>query len=132
MEGCPEGKQRVGRYIIGMYGLLERFRHIIATMAKESWKEQSKKLPEGLGDDERIALESRISISIRQEFLAAIEGATESFARQLLTARSNAGPKLADSVSALEKAAGLLRLNMKAETMLENYLLQALRIWTAK
>jgi len=132
VEGKPGGKKSVPRYIVGAYGLLEQFRHIIAAIAKETWKEHSKKLPEGLEDDERIALESRISISIRQEFLAAIEAATETFARQTLAARQDAATKLTESIRILEQATSLLRLNMKAETMLEIYLLQALRIWSAK
>jgi len=132
VEGKPGGKTTVPHYIISLYGLLERFRHTIASIAKERWKEQSKQLPEGLEDDERIALESRISISIRNEFLGAIEAATERFTRQILGSRPDASIKLTESVAALEKATYLLRLNMRAETMLEIYLLQALRIWTAK
>jgi len=131
LEKRPGGKASVPHYVIGLYGLVERFRHIIETITKETWKTLSKRLPEDLGDDERIAMESRISISLRQDFLAAIETKTEAFAREVLEDRPEAANKLVESVHCLEKATGLLRLNMKAEAMLESYLLQALRIWTS-
>ena len=89
-------------------------------------------MPEDLDENERIAMESRISISIRQEFLAAIEASTESFTRSALSAHPEAASKLVDTVIALEKSMGLLRLNMKAEAMLETFLFQTLRIWSAR
>ena len=82
-------------------------------------------------DDERIAMESRISISLRQDFLAAIETTTEDFARGILQEHPEAANKLVDSVHSLEDATSLLRLNMKAEAMLETFLLQSLRIWSS-
>jgi DNA polymerase III subunit delta' len=76
-------------------------------------------------------MESRISISLRQDFLAAIEMETEAFAREILLSRPEAAEKLVESVRSLEKATGLLRLNMRAEAMLESFLLQSLRIWSS-
>lgn len=132
LAGGPGGKQSIPHFIIGIYGLIERFSHIIQTIGKETWKAQSKNLPEDMSDDERIALESRISISIRQDFLAAIESATEELARQKLFEDSSVPGKLVETVESLENATGLLRLNMKTEAVLESYLLRVLRIWTAK
>lgn len=132
LSGGPGGKKSVPHFIIGLYGLIERFSHIIAEMGKTAKKAQSKNLPEDMSDDERIALESRISISIRQDFLAAVETATEQVAREKLFQDTSIPGKLIDSIHALEDATGLLRLNMKPEAVLESYLLQTLRIWTAK
>lgn len=130
LDSKPGGKETIPHYIMGLYGLIERFRHIIAAITKETWKLQSKNLPEDLDDDERIAIESRISISLRQEFLAAIETSTESFTRSRLSENTEAAEKLVSSVRALEKTTGLLRLNMRPEAVLESFMLQALRIWT--
>jgi len=127
----PGGKASIPHYVMGLYGLVERFRFLIQTLVKETWKQRSQDLPEDLDDDERIAMESRIGISLRQDFLAAIENETEAFARETLAVRPDASEKLVDSVRALEQATSLLRLNMKAEAMLEAYLLKALRIWSA-
>ena len=127
----PGGKAAIPHYVMGLYGLVERFRYLIETLTKETWKLRSKELPEDLDDDERIAMESRISISLRQEFLAAIETETEAFARETMATHPDAPEKLVDSIRALERATGLLRLNMKAEAMLESFLLKALRIWSA-
>ncbi len=132
LSGGPPGKSKIPHFIIGAYGLVERFSHIVGDLGKEVWKDQSQNLPEDMTDDERIALESRIRISIRQEFLAAMETATETLARQKLFDDSAVPAKLTQTVEALEKTDQLLRLNMKMETVLESYLLRALRIWTAK
>lgn len=131
LEKRPGGKQTVPHFIMSLYGLVERFRHLIESLTKETWKLQSKSLPEDLDDNERIAMESRISISLRHEFLSAIEAATERFARESLPRRPDAANKLVETVNALEKATGLLRLNMKAEAMLEAFMLKTLRIWSA-
>ena len=132
LSGGPGGKQSIPHFIIGAYALVERFSAIIQSLGKETWKAQSKSLPEDMKDDERIALESRISISIRQDFLAAMEIATNTLARKKLFENATVPQKLVETVDALENATGLLRLNMKTETVLESYLLRALRIWTAK
>ncbi len=131
-NGGPGGKASVPHFVIGAYGLVQRFSGICETMTKEKWKIESKQLPEDTSDDERIAAESRITISLRQELLAALENSTEAFAREALKKGQLAGNKFVASIKALEEATGLLRLNMKVETVLESYLLQALRIWTAK
>ena len=132
LGGGPGGKQAVPRFVVGAYALIERFSHIIETLGKAKWKEQSRSLPDDLDDDERIALESRISISIRQEFLATIEHATEELARSKLFENQTVPQKLVEAIVALEETTGLLRLNMKMESALECFLLRSLRIWTAK
>jgi len=131
LHSKPGGKQTVPHYVMGLYGLIEQFRHLIQAITKETWKEQSKHLPEDIDDDEKIAMESRISISLRQQFLAAIEVATERFARESLAEKPESASKLTDSVRALETLPRLLGLNMRPEAALESYMLQALRIWTA-
>ena len=131
LHARPGGKGTIPHYIMGLYGLIEQFRHIIEAITKETWKEQSQNLPEELGDDERIALESRISISLRQDFLAAIEVTTEAFARDSLTDKPNVPSKLIDCIRALESSPRLLNLNMKPEAALEAFMLHTLRIWAA-
>ena len=131
LHARPGGKGTIPHYIMGLYGLIEQFRHIIEAITKETWKEQSQNLPEELGDGERIALESRISISLRQDFLAAIEVTTEAFARDSLTDKPNVPSKLIDCIRALESSPRLLNLNMKPEAALEAFMLHTLRIWAA-
>jgi len=131
LHARPGGNGTIPHYIMGLYGLIEQFRHIIEAITKETWKEQSQNLPEELGDGERIALESRISISLRQDFLAAIEVTTEAFARDSLTEKPNVPSKLIDCIRALESSPRLLNLNMKPEAALEAFMLHTLRIWAA-
>lgn len=132
LTGGPGGKASIPHFIIGAYSLIERFSHIIETLGKVAWKTQSKHLPEDMKDDERIALESRISISIRQDFLAAMENATETLARKKLFDDTSVPQKLVETIDTLEQTTSLLRLNMKTEAVLETFLLRALRVWTAK
>lgn len=132
LTGGPGGKRSIPHFTIGAYSLVERFSAIIQDLGKAAWKDQSKHLPEDMKDDERIALESRISISLRHEFLSAMEMATESLARKKLFDDSSVPQKFIDTVEALEGATALLRLNMKTEAVLESFLLRALRIWASK
>jgi len=132
LKGGPGGKSSIPHFVIGAYALVERFSQIMATLSKDTWKAMAKTLPEDIRDDERIAVESRISISIRQDFLTAMEDATEALARKMLFEDGSVPQKLVATVDTLEKSMGLLRLNMKTEAVLEAFLLKALRIWTAK
>lgn len=132
LSGGPGGKASIPHFVIGAYGLVERFGSVIDELGKEAWKAQSASLPEDLDDDERIALESRISISIRQDFLAAMENATEAFAREAFARDPSVPEKLVQCVRSLEDSTRFLALNMKTEAVLESFLLRALRIWTAK
>jgi len=133
LAGDPApSKTAASRYVMGLYGLVERFRLLVETLGKETWKRQAKNLPEDMTDEEKDAEEARVALAIRQDFLGAIEAETERFARQAIPGDPAAARKLAEAVTALERGVALLRLNARGEVMLEAVLLQALRIWTAR
>jgi len=64
---------------------------------------------------------------------AGIEVATRAHALQLAEAGDeNAARFLAAATEALERSAGLLRVNLNDAAALEDYLLACLRIWTRR
>jgi DNA polymerase-3 subunit delta' len=64
---------------------------------------------------------------------AGIEEATREHALKLLAAGdSEARRPLIASTDALERAAGLLRVNLNESAALEDFLLASLRIWTRR
>ena len=83
---------------------------------------------DGLDDAETEALKTSTAIGVRQRFFAIVESATCEVARHDF---ANAIPG-ARSIEALERAAGLMRLNFNDVGALEIFLLSALRIWSRK
>ena len=64
---------------------------------------------------------------------AGVEEATCAHALRLLQAgEGGASRSLAASVDSLERAAGLLRVNLNESAALEDFLLASLRIWTKR
>jgi DNA polymerase-3 subunit delta' len=113
--------------VLAVYGLVTRFSGILETMSSEAWKQYKSSLPEGLTDEQVTALESGYFKGLRARLLAEIETQTRHFALK----KPDAVPsvKLAQSVAALEKAAGLLELNFNEAAAMEAFLLQSLRLW---
>jgi DNA polymerase-3 subunit delta' len=83
---------------------------------------------EGLDDAETEALKTSTAIGVRQRFLATVESATCEIARRD-SAHAIPGAR---SIEALERAAGLMRLNFNDTGALEIFLLSVLRIWSRK
>tara|TARA_B100001094_G_scaffold310972_1_gene346155 strand:- start:1407 stop:2336 length:930 start_codon:yes stop_codon:yes gene_type:complete len=115
-------------------GLILSFRSIIARKADEVWAHRKQSLPEGIDEKERDALETGVRKGTRATLLAALEERTRDFAISLAAERGQElpGRKLAQVIESLEKAAGLLEVNLKEETALEYFWLSSLRTWTAK
>ncbi len=120
--------------ILRANGLILGFRALLASKSEENWENRKATLPEGLEEKERDAIEAGIRKGARTNLLAALEEKT----REIIVSASLAknqeipGHKLAKAIEALEKAAGLLEVNMKEETALEYFWLTSLRAWAAK
>ncbi len=115
-------------------GLILSFRSIIARKADEVWAHRKQSLPDGIDEKEIDAMEAGVRKGIRATLLAALEERTRDFAISLAEERGQElpGRKLAQVIESLEKAAGLLEVNLKEETALEYFWLSSLRTWTAK
>ena len=120
--------------IFAANGLILRFRAILAHKADEAWAERKNTLPKGLDEKEIDAMEAGVRRGVRRTLLAALEESTRDLVVSLAAKRGEdlPGRKLARVIEALEKAAGLLEVNLKEETALEYFWLASLRAWTSK
>lgn len=127
------GKQEQADSIFGAYGLIARFGMILDFATGEIWNQQKEKLPPDLKADEKEAMEVGIANGLRTRLFIEIEQATRDFAMPAIAAENaNASRALAEAVSELEHAVGLLRLNMNEAAALETFMLASLRIWTKR
>ncbi len=118
--------------IFTVYGLIARFAMMLEKSAALEGARRKESLPEGLEDEELAAIEAEVSVGLRLRMFAGIEAATSAHCRQLLAAGDAAGRLLAASTASLERAAGLLRVNLNESAALEDFLLASLRIWARR
>jgi DNA polymerase-3 subunit delta' len=131
-EGVAAGRSAADS-VFALYGLLARFGVLLGRGVETEGARRRAALPEGLGDEELAAIDAEISVGLRLRLFTGIEEATRAHARGLLGAgEREAGRHLTDSVDALERAAGLLRVYLNESAALEDFLLASLRIWTRR
>lgn len=115
--------------VLGAYGLIVRFQDVLTQLSDEAWKAERERLPETLDDDEVAAQEVGIRKGIRNQLLAAIEGATRQFAIDCSQTRPYPSAPFAAAIEALEDIVGLLEVNLKEDVALESFLHRCLKIW---
>ncbi len=119
--------------IFAGYGLVARFSTILDFATTEAWKIQKQNLPDDLGDDEKVAIETGIANGLRLRLLAGIERTTRDAALpRILDGDTTASHALGEAVAALEHAVRLLRLNLKVDAALETFMLTSLRLWAKR
>jgi len=119
--------------IFAAYGLTTRFGVILDAATGEAWKAQKKNLPIDLGDDERVAIETGLANGLRLKLFAGIEHATRDFAlTRISTGDESYRRAFTTAIDNLEKAVGLLRVNLNAQAALESFMLDSLRCWAAR
>jgi DNA polymerase III subunit delta' len=131
-QGVAAGRSAADS-IFALYALVARFGVILDKAASVEGERRKAALPEGLEDDELIAIEAEISVGLRLRMFAGIEAATRVHTLSILgTGEREAGRNFSDSVASLERAAGLLRVYLNESAALEDFLLASLRIWTRR
>jgi DNA polymerase-3 subunit delta' len=122
-------RSTAARQVMSAYGLAARYSVWLtgAGAAAVDKLRESGSL-EGLDDAETEALKTSTAIGVRHRFLATVESATCEIARRD-SAHAIPGAR---SIEALERAAGLMRLNFNDTGALEIFLLSVLRIWSRK
>ena len=88
-----------------------------------------------LDDKERDAYESGLRRGIRSSMLKKVSDSTRNFITEKnFNAESLAqvGNKLAKVIKKLERTTGLLEVNLKEDSALEDFFLSSLRIWSSK
>ena len=119
--------------IFTVYGLVARFGAILDRAAALEVTRRKASLPEGLEDEELVAIEAEIAVGLRHRMFAALGDATRAHYRTQL-ASGDAAParQMAAANDSLERAAGFLRFNLNESAALEDFLLASLRIWTRR
>ncbi|HEY5080066.1 MAG TPA: DNA polymerase III subunit gamma/tau [Opitutaceae bacterium] len=119
--------------ILTVYGLLARFGAMLDKAAALEVARRKATLPEGLEDEELVAIEAEIAVGLRQRMFASLGDATRVHYRTLLEPGDGApGRLMAATNDSLERAAGFLRFNLNESAALEDFLLASLRIWTRR
>ncbi|HWA28116.1 MAG TPA: DNA polymerase III subunit gamma/tau [Lacunisphaera sp.] len=130
--GVPD-KRAAADQVMAVYGLVTRFNAVLSAAADQIWKQQKEKLPDDISDDEQEAIETGIVNGVRTKLFAEIEHATRDYAQKsLLAGDETTRRSLAAAIAELERATGLLRLNLNESVALENFLLSSLRIWAKR
>jgi DNA polymerase-3 subunit delta' len=118
--------------VLNVFGLVYQFDKLLSKFTAESWKQTKEKLPEELEDKELIALESGCRKGLRNRLFIELETETHAFAIEKRESENFPVSAISQAVETLEGAVGLMELNLKETVVLEYFLLQSLRIWTAR
>ncbi|HEY5227279.1 MAG TPA: DNA polymerase III subunit gamma/tau [Opitutaceae bacterium] len=131
-QGVSAGR-KAAESIFTLYGLVARFGSMLDKAASTEVARRKEGLPEGLEDEEILAIEAEATIGLRLRMFAEIEVATRNHANEAMKAGDEGARRLlAASVDSLERSAGLLRVNLNESAALEDFLLSCLRIWTKR
>ena len=117
------------------YGLVESLTGLIKATSDISAKEALSNLPQELDEKEKDAYESGIRRGIRFGMLKEISDFTRQLIiqnKQIVENFNRNGIKLSRVIKQLEKITGLLEVNLKEDSALEDFFLSSLRIWSAK
>ena len=117
------------------YGLVESLTTLIKSTADEITKEALTNRTKELEDNEKDAYESGLRRGVRSHMLKEISDKTRTFITQnekIFGSIDLNGQKLAQVIRKLESMSGLLEVNLKEDSALEDFFLSSLRIWSAK
>ncbi len=131
VANAPRSKDEVAQVTLGLYGLVSRFDLVLTSITESSWETYKENLPEFLSEDEKSALQSGLSKSVRQQLLGEIEQATRDFGIGKSNGHVVFPRRLARTIEQLEHLHILMdKLNLNESTALEAFFLQSLRIWS--
>ena len=127
-EGVAD-KKGAATQIFTLYALIARFERILDETAATTLKQETADTKDTMTDDELEALETGISVGVRQSLLAEIEHATRAFVAAQPESSAQLRVPLVASIRKLEECAGLLRANLSTTAALEEFFLGSLRLW---
>ncbi|MGE9289565.1 MAG: DNA polymerase III subunit gamma/tau [Puniceicoccales bacterium] len=133
IETPPANQKDVAETVMRLYGLVQRFQECLSALSAIRLEKSVAGLPENLGDDEKIAIESGIERGARQDLLAGVEATL----RDWVVSRRGDGDRMSDrarklvlAVEETEGTSGLLALNFNGVAAVEQLLIRILRIWS--
>jgi DNA polymerase-3 subunit delta' len=131
-QGVAAGRA-TAESIFTLYGLVARFASMLEKASVAEGVRRREGLSEVLDEEELAAIEAEVAVGLRLRMFAGIEEATCAHGLELVKAGEEGARRLLTSaVDSLERAAGLLRVNLNESAALEDFLLASLRIWTRR
>ncbi len=126
-----KAKDKIADVVMGVYGMVSRFGEVLEEMTKAQWATEKERLPETLEDDELEAAETGVRKGIRNRLWRDIEVETRGHVVGILqrTESPNISLVLTQVVAELERAVGLLEVNLSDDAALESFLLASMRLW---
>ena len=133
LGGGVSGARGAADAVFGAYALAARFGLILDRSAAAEFGRRKATLPEDMDEDEMKAVEAEAAVGIRHRMFSSTEAATCAHANALMSRGDPSAPRLlAAAVGELERAVGLLRVNLNESAALEDFLLASLRIWAKR
>ena len=131
-QGVSAGRQAADG-VFSLYGLVARFGSMLDKASSAESTRRKEALPDGIDDDELAAIVAEVAVGLRLRMFAGIEVATRDHAlHRLGEGDLEARRQFTAATDSLERAAGLLRVNLNESAALEDFLLASLRIWTRR
>lgn len=132
LDAVAQGKKKAdpAATVLPVYGLSGRLTALTETLAEARWEEAKTHIPDGMGEEEREALEEGVRKGMRAQLLLGLEQALRDFAMKAGKPDADRALRLTDTVRELERARGLLEINVGEAAAIEHVLLTALRAWT--
>ena len=130
----PRARIDISRLVLSAYALIARFDPLVKGVAQEEWEQLKKQLPDNLEEESLVAMETAIAKGARSKVLKEIERRNQLVFQGLLQQEPHLDPpiqKLVRITENLEKLNGLMGVNLQPASALENYFLQALRVWSS-
>lgn len=118
--------------ILMAYSLTNHFEAVLNELGETTWENEQAQLPEGLPDEQKIALEAGIRKGLLRQLLTEIAESSRTHALDLV----RAGQPMPIQgylcvIDTLHHLIGLLEVNLNPATALEAFLLQSLSLWRA-
>lgn len=129
--GPYDSKGAVADVVVGVYGLVCRFGEVLESITKSQWATEKARLPDTLDDDELDAAETGVRKGIRNQLWRDIELTTRTHLGTALSSKNASAISvvLAQVIAELERAVGLLEVNLNDDAALESFLLASMRLW---
>jgi len=132
LDAVAQGHQKAdpAATVLPVYALSGRLAGLTEILAETRWEETKSRLPDGMDEEEQEALEEGVRKGVRSHLLLGLEQALRDFAVKGRAPNADRAQRLTDTVRELERARGLLEINVGEAAALEHVLLTALRAWT--
>ena len=121
--------------VFAAYGLASGLTALIRSNSENECKTVLRSLTSELDEKEKLALESSGARRVRSDLLRQVADKTRDIALACVNTedeRKKNFMKLARVLTNLERNVGLLEVNLKEETAIEDFCLSSLRIWSSK